>query len=67
MSDEAIRYGCHVDLFDLPEEAQPDDCVIDAGRRDLCVYASRHGRKELCPYWRRITPESIRQAREGEA
>lgn len=59
----AEKWGCHVDLFTLPEGAQPDGCVIDDGVRSACIYANDIERKEQCEYWQRITPESIRKAR----
>ncbi|MDA8139778.1 MAG: hypothetical protein M0036_14100 [Desulfobacteraceae bacterium] len=48
-------YGCHCDLE--PDQA-PDECVIDAGRANDCVYAGQlvkagKGRQD-CKYWQAI-------------
>jgi len=43
------KYGCHCDL---EEGVNPDDCVIDLGRKDDCVYARNGIKKEECPYWK---------------
>lgn len=53
-SDEPMRaapHGCHCDL---EEGQEPDGCVIDQNRRQDCVYAGRHKRKEQCEYWQPI-------------
>lgn len=57
------KWGCHCDLFAMPEDFQPDGCVIDEGAPERCVYAAEAGCKENCKYWQRITPQSIRAAR----
>lgn len=57
------RYGCHVELFAMPEGTEPDGCVIDEGRRHDCIYARDVERKELCEYWQRVTPQSIAKAK----
>lgn len=57
------KWGCHVDLFDIRGGGEPDGCVIDDGLREDCVYAADIQCKEQCKYWRRITPQSIREAR----
>lgn len=46
-------YRCHVDLEDGME---PDDCVLDSGRRDDCFYARLHGdrAREHCGEWKPI-------------
>lgn len=54
------KWGCHVDA--MPDNFEPDGCVIDEGRRGDCVYASDVKRKEQCKYWRRITPTSVQEA-----
>ena len=59
------KYGCHLDLFALPKGAEPDGCVLDDGDRHSCIYTKDISCKEQCPYWRRITPISIREARHG--
>ena len=46
---DQVKYGCHVDLYDVE---QPDDCVIDSGRHNDCIYAKEGMRKEQCEYWR---------------
>jgi len=44
-----VKYGCHVDL---EEGIEPDECVIDRGDFDDCVYARPGMRKEQCKYWK---------------
>lgn len=46
-------YRCHIDL---EEGMEPDDCVLDSGRRDDCVYARLHGdrAREHCGEWKPI-------------
>lgn len=48
-----IKYGCHIDLA---EDEKPDNCVIDSGRMNDCVYASRYGKdgRKHCGEWRPI-------------
>lgn len=48
-------YRCHIDL-DLEDGMEPDDCVLDSGRRDDCVYARLHGdrAREHCGEWKPI-------------
>jgi hypothetical protein len=48
---EPVAYGCHVDLCDGDK---PDGCVIDEGRPQDCVYASRLNDKQSCSFWRPI-------------
>jgi len=60
---DGLRYGCHVELFALPEGTEPDGCVIDEGARNSCIYARDIACKEQCRYWQAITSESIRKAR----
>ena len=52
-----VPHGCHVDL-DLEEGMEPDGCVLDEGRPDNCIYASRLHRegkdKTACEYWKPI-------------
>lgn len=57
------RWGCHCELFAMPDDFQPDGCVIDEGDRRSCIYALGIERKEQCQYWLRVTPESVRKAR----
>lgn len=46
-----VKFCCYVDTntTDLPP---PDDCVLDYGDRDGCLYAARRRRRETCKYWR---------------
>lgn len=59
----ALTHGCHVDL---EEGNSPDGCVIDQNRRQDCLYARKHERKEQCGYWRPIAvpeaPQSVTTA-----
>ena len=44
-------HGCHCDL----EPGQnPDGCVLDEGRPQDCVYASKKVLKQECEYWKPI-------------
>lgn len=62
-----LRFGCHVELWSMPEGTEPDGCVIDDRDRSSCIYASDVQHKEQCRYWRRITPQSIKDARNGDS
>lgn len=58
------KCGCHVDL---DPGMEPDGCVIDTGKREECVYARRHERKEQCQYWQPIAaPRAAMQAQGPE-
>ena len=53
-----IKYGCHVELG---QGEQPDDCVLNYGAPDDCVFGrtpSGRIRKapHTCKYWKPITP-----------
>lgn len=52
------KHGCHCDIENMPDGYQPDDCVMDYGDHDSCVYArqlQREGKdKTACQYWRPI-------------
>jgi hypothetical protein len=50
---DQVKYGCHVEIYDGME---PDECVIDTGDFDDCIYAKEGMRKEQCCYWRVVTP-----------
>ena len=50
---DEVKYGCHVEV---EEGVQPDDCVIDIGDVEDCIYAKPGMRKEQCKYWRIIKP-----------
>ena len=39
MVDEPVAYGCHIDLPD----SKYDDCVLDMGRPNDCLYARKYG------------------------
>jgi hypothetical protein len=52
-----LKYGCHVDLEPY-DDMIPDDCVIDSGDVDDCVYAKRGMVKEQCEYWKIITKKT---------
>ena len=46
------KYGCHCDL---DEGMEPDDCVLDYGEPEDCVYAPRlRGSKDKCESWKPI-------------
>lgn len=49
-------YGCHVDLFDAPNE-EPDDCVLNMGEPQSCIYAARRKVPHTCEYWRKVQPK----------
>lgn len=48
----AVKYGCHIDLPD----GEYDDCVLDGGNREDCVYASAHGEegRQKCGEWKPV-------------
>ena len=51
-----VEYGCHVEL-DFGEK--PDDCVLDLGENEYCMFATlESGRprrsKWTCEYWKKI-------------
>ena len=48
-----IKYGCHCDLETLINPI-PDDCVMDTGNYQDCVYAEHGTKKEDCEYWKPI-------------
>ena len=48
-------YRCHVDLSD---DEEPDDCVLNYGTRDDCVYAARRRVPHTCKYWRKVAPHT---------
>ena len=49
-----IRYGCHCDIENTVS-CQPDDCVLNSGDIEDCVYAKRGMRPEQCEYWRPVS------------
>jgi hypothetical protein len=58
-----VAHACHIDL----EVGQsPDECVLDIGRVDDCVYARRYGEegRKRCGQWKPITiqPASNRRS-----
>ena len=50
---DRIRFGCHCDIENTIS-GQPDDCVLNTGDIDDCIYAKRGMRPEQCEYWRPI-------------
>lgn len=46
-----VKYGCHVDL---EEGMEPDECVLDCGNINDCVYTRSVKIKEQCQYWQPI-------------
>lgn len=48
---EYPAYGCHVDLFEI-KDMKPDECVIDLGRPQDCIYAKGRTDKTTCEYWK---------------
>ena len=47
-----LKYGCSCDLE--PGQPSQDDCVLDTGDIDDCIYAKRGMRKEQCENWKII-------------
>lgn len=41
---ELPAHGCRID-------AEPQDCVLDAGEHHLCLYAAEITRRHECPWW----------------
>ena len=58
MTEIKTKYGCHCDIESMPEDFEPDFCVIDTGEYHLCIYAKPGKQKEDCEYWREFTPKS---------
>ena len=50
---DQVKYGCHVEIC---QGVEPDECVIDTGDFDDCIYAKEGMRKEQCCYWRVVAP-----------
>ena len=50
---DQVKYGCHVEIY---QGVEPDECVIDTGDFDDCIYAKEGMRKEQCCYWRVVAP-----------
>jgi hypothetical protein len=52
---QPVPHGCHVDL---EEGMEPDECVLDEGSPNKCIYARRLLRegkdKTACEYWKPI-------------
>lgn len=48
-----VRMGCTIDL----DDEYGDDCVLDIGRPQDCVYARKHGAnaRDYCGEWRPVT------------
>lgn len=46
------EYGCHIDL----PEGQHDNCVLDGGNRDDCIYARKYGEegRNKCGEWKPV-------------
>ena len=59
--EHPVAYGCHIHL---EADEEPDRCVYDTGEEEYCDLTRRYERKELCPYWRPVTPEGLKRARE---
>lgn len=59
---EEKKYGCHCELFDGDN---PDECVIDLGESDNCVWAQKLGRagkgRNDCQYWQEVKTGSTLQ------
>lgn len=65
MQQSGRKFGCHVDLSSMDDDSMPDGCVLDYGDPDACIYGSKHRTREGCKYWREVTEQSIRDARNG--
>lgn len=55
-----VKYGCHVELF-CSRTFEPDDCVIDLGKPEDCIYAHNYTSREQCPYWKAYTKKSLEE------
>lgn len=57
MADEPVAYGCHIDLPD----SKYDDCVLDMGRPNDCLYARKYGdsARNHCGEWK---PVAVKRA-----
>ena len=54
---ELPAHGCRI-------EREPQDCVLDAGAHDLCLYAAEITRPHECPFWREEAAQPDRPKRE---
>lgn len=57
------RFGCHVEIECMPDDFEPDGCVIDQGDASKCIYAKGLKDKTHCQYWREWTPEGLAEMR----
>ena len=51
LAENRVRYGCHCDIENTVS-GQPDDCVLNSGDIEDCIYAKQGMRPEQCDYWR---------------
>lgn len=51
-----IKYGCHLEVWDTID-GQPDNCVLNSGDVEDCIYAKEGMRPEQCEYWRIVVPK----------
>ena len=64
MADLAFgKYGCHLEI-DQTVSGKPDDCVLNEGRPDACIYAQCLMHPAQCQYWRPLAAEA--EAKGGE-
>ncbi|WP_019022988.1 hypothetical protein [Thioalkalivibrio sp. ALE23] len=54
-----MKYGCHVEAE--IEGIIDENCVLDYGRPEECIYAKPGMRREQCQYWRVIDASAIGQ------
>ena len=58
MADLAFgKYGCHLEI-DQTVSGKPDDCVLNEGRPDACIYAQCLMHPAQCQYWRPLAAEA---------
>lgn len=53
--EEQEGYGCCCDLEEYEEGTLPDECVLDIGDIEGCIYAKKNKDKTKCKYWVKIS------------
>jgi len=62
-------WGCHCDIEAMDEGFAPDECVLDEGLVDNCIYApplrAAGKTKAACQYWRQYDPAKFQKTQGG--
>ena len=54
MQAAGVKFGCFVNVENGDQDEPDNDCCIDSGFRDECVFAAHIRSRESCRYWRWI-------------